>query len=122
MRVMPRSVKSTEASGSMAPVVESPPLLELPPLELLLDPPVLLPPSPVLSARPLLPLLPFADGKLLPAMLLLLVVGVAYYPAYLPVECATEPLLIGAVGALDGLLVIVSPTVLLLRARRGAPS
>jgi hypothetical protein len=67
---------------------------------------------------PLLPLLPFADGRHLPAMATACVSTVTYYAIKLPTDCMTGPVAHGIGGSLESGIVLLPPTVALLWGRR----
>lgn len=66
----------------------------------------------------LLPLLPFASGRLLPAMLALPIANLAHYFLDFPYNCDLRPLTVGATELVQALIVVVPSTVLLLRRRK----
>jgi hypothetical protein len=68
----------------------------------------------------LLPLLCHADPRLYRAMLAFCVTLSAYYALEIPFDCDLRPVTVGTTEVLQGLWVIVPPTLLLLR-RRGEP-
>ena len=66
----------------------------------------------------LLPLLPFADPRQRPAMTVLCVTAVAFYGLVLIFDCATAPVTVALVDLVEGLMTVVPPTLVLLRASR----
>ena len=67
---------------------------------------------------PLLPLLPYADPRLRPAMMTLCVTAVAYYALALPLNCVTSDLAIALSDLAEAVVVIVPPSLVLLRMLR----
>jgi hypothetical protein len=65
------------------------------------------------------PLLPFAEARLRPAMLLYCVSSLAYYAIHLPLNCVTETSLFVTREVLEGAIVILPPAALLYAQRRG---
>ena len=63
----------------------------------------------------LLPLLPFAPRRLRPAMYLFCVTALLYYAIRLPLQDDLRPWVVGAHEAAEGVLVIIPPTILLVR-------
>lgn len=69
----------------------------------------------------LLPLLPFADPRQRPAMTVLCISAVAFYGLVLIFDCATAPVTVALVDLVEGLMTVVPPTLVLLRASRLSP-
>ncbi len=63
---------------------------------------------------PLLPLLPYAPARLLPAMRTLCVSLLAYYAVDIPVDCDLPQWIIVAAEVLEGAIVVIPPTLMLL--------
>ncbi len=68
----------------------------------------------------LLPLLTFADARLRPAMLALPISNLAHYVLDFPYNCDHSPFMVGLTELLQGIIVVLPPTILLvINLRRG---
>lgn len=68
----------------------------------------------------LLPLLPYAERRFVPAMLALPLANLLHYTLDFPYNCDHSPLMVGLTETIQGLIVLVPSTVLVLRSRRYA--